>query len=321
MKIALIVFQVCISSLGFAEVVSVNYHVENDRGIPIRDAEVMTTTQKDYLVLPCIGSTKHKKYIKNTDRQGNVRCSFRCHHGDFNVYVEADGHYPFRMLYQRFRTDYDFATKSVKFFEKEKRMNVTLFRKVKPIPMRSYIGDVSWQAFGTNVWNKCGYDLELHDWLPPQGRGKVADFYIDHAARIDGETLDSVGHMTFDKYCGAYIVYSKLDDKRLLVYSADTNVNYATSFTATRMMRLNKGILEQRQILDEGQALVMRTRVKVDESGKIISCRYSKIYGPLLAAGVFKFRQSSFNPDDNDSNLEFDILANLSASPVSGFVP
>ena len=154
MKIALIVFQVCISSLGFAEVVSVNYHVENDRGIPIRDAEVMTTTQKDYLVLPCIGSTKHKKYIKNTDRQGNVRCSFRCHHGDFNVYVEADGHYPFRMLYQRFRTDYDFATKSVKFFEKEKRMNVTLFRKVKPIPMRSYIGDVSWQAFGTNVWNK-----------------------------------------------------------------------------------------------------------------------------------------------------------------------
>lgn len=63
MKIALIVFQVCISSLGFAEVVSVNYHVENDRGVPIRDAEVMTTTQKDYLVLPCIGSTKHKKYI------------------------------------------------------------------------------------------------------------------------------------------------------------------------------------------------------------------------------------------------------------------
>ena len=320
-KVAILLLVTIIDSVGLAERVTVDYHVVNDLGVPVKNAKVTTWTEKNSIIQSWYSSAEYDDYIRKTNGAGDARCTFGCHNGDFQALVEAEGHYPVQMSMQSFRTDYDFATKSTKFFEKKKQLNITLFRKINPVPMNSYLGNMRWIQFLTNTWNNCGYDLQLHDWLPPNGHGKVADLYVSHEATIEGDILYSHGHISFDDKCGGYIVKSKREDKKLLVYSADTNANYVTSFIAERKKRINKEVLEQQQILGEGEALVMRTRVKTDSQGNIISCRYSKIYGPFSAAGVFKFKQSSYNPEDGSTNLEFDVRSNLSKSPWFGFIP
>ena len=57
--------------------------------------------------------------------------------------------------------------------------------------------------------------------------------------------------------------------------------------------------------LKENQYLVLRTRTQVDATGNLTTAHYTKIYGEL---GYFRgtlFMQYYFNPNPNDTNLEF----------------
>ena len=68
-----------------------------------------------------------------------------------------------------------------------------------------------------------------------------------------------------------------------------------------------KGRLLERQV-----GLFLRTRVKLDTDGKIISANYAKIYGDIYfdARGEVKFGYY-YNQTPNDRNLEFDLSRNL----------
>jgi len=63
----------------------------------------------------------------------------------------------------------------------------------------------------------------------------------------------------------------------------------------------------------------LRTRVKLDENGEIISANYSKVHGDFQFGpkGYFAF-DYYFNPKPNDRNLEFDPEQNLFPSSVEG---
>ena len=58
--------------------------------------------------------------------------------------------------------------------------------------------------------------------------------------------------------------------------------------------------------------MVVRTRVKTDDHGNVISAHYAKIFGPFSAGDNFIVADEIvFNPNVNDPNLEFDVRKNL----------
>ncbi|NBB78348.1 MAG: hypothetical protein GVY36_02725 [Verrucomicrobia bacterium] len=63
----------------------------------------------------------------------------------------------------------------------------------------------------------------------------------------------------------------------------------------------------------------LRTRVKLDENGEILSANYSKVHGDFQFGpkGYFAF-DYYFNPTPNDRNLEFDPKRNLFPKSVEG---
>lgn len=57
--------------------------------------------------------------------------------------------------------------------------------------------------------------------------------------------------------------------------------------------------------------MVIRSRVKCDEKGNIVSANYSKILGTMRLVGGVGVKEAVFNPRPNDTNLEFDPDRNL----------
>ena len=63
--------------------------------------------------------------------------------------------------------------------------------------------------------------------------------------------------------------------------------------------------IEKTDVLCDDEYLVLRTRVKKDTQGVIVSANYSKIYGMFAIDRILYFRESFFNPTPNDPNLEY----------------
>ena len=72
--------------------------------------------------------------------------------------------------------------------------------------------------------------------------------------------------------------------------------------------------------MSDDEYLVIRSRSVVSPRGELLSCNYSKIYGPISCGGALCFEEMFFNPKVNDRNLEFDPQHNLKKKIVSGFV-
>ena len=181
-----------------------------------------------------------------------------------------------------------------------------------------------------------GFDLQVFDWLPPHGKGKIADFYYVRERLDDardkrfakrGESDfflfkngepgypklgDVIGRIEFDEHCGAYIGRQTGCASFPSVYHADPNREYLRSFPIS--IRGNGGHtiwLEEGDVIKGGEYMVIRSRVKCDEHGNIVSANYSKILGSMGLTGRVGVEESVFNPCPNDTNLEFDPKRNL----------
>ena len=64
-------------------------------------------------------------------------------------------------------------------------------------------------------------------------------------------------------------------------------------------------------LLDKNSHIVLRTRVKYDDNGNMISANYSRILGEFSVLPSVSVAESIFNPVPNDTNLEFDPERNL----------
>lgn len=308
-----------IPALAFAELVSLDIKVSDLDGRPIERAEVnMATKKKRALPYENVG---YKGFSSKTDNDGFLSERFFCCDGRVLCSVKAEGYYDEDLPDIVYRTNYDVRKKETVFLEDRKALAITLFPRLNPIPMYSYIGNVTWRNFGTNQVEKLGYDLKKGDWVAPVGSGEVADFFLSHRASLTDGVLDSAGLLEFPEGAGGYIVRSDQADGRMIVYSADTNACYRTSFLAGRIKKFDGEVISQVQVLKSSECLVMRTRVKKNSMGEIVSCNYSKIYGPLEIAGLFRFKQSSFNDTPMDNNLEFDARRNQGVRRLGRFQP
>ncbi|MBR5550274.1 MAG: hypothetical protein IKU71_11190 [Kiritimatiellae bacterium] len=314
--------------------------VVDDEGSPVANAVVKVGFSDSHVLLGGghrSGASSGGNAEARTDTNGNAVVKFNCQSSDFGWHVEADGYYRSESHKEHFEGEdvvVPPAIGFVKLHEHEKRGEAVLYRKKDPQPMYAYTREMGVKSPIAN--GRYGFDLECFDWLPPYGKGSVADFYYvrerpdetnmtvkarwrqsSFFAFKNGEPGypklgDVIGRIEFDENCGAYIGKQTGCSSFPTLYRADPNQEYLRSFPIT--IRGNDGHtvwLEESDVVNCGEYMVIRSRVKCDENGNIVSAHYSKILGPWGIGALMCPYEAVFNPRPNDTNLEFDPARNL----------
>ena len=281
---------------------------------------------------------KGSSYHAQTDANGEAVVSFNCVGANFRWRVVADGYYPSNPFEEWFK-DFDEvvvppAFTEVILHEHEKRGNVILYRKKNPQPMYAYSHEKVVKSPVAN--GRYGFDLQMFDWLPPQGNGKIADFYYVRERPDETNVVkrtvydksgfsqfrkgeagfpnvgDVVGRIEFDEDCGAYIGKKNACESFPSIYNADPKGKYVRTYPIVITYCDEFGVwLCESPIIGEDEYMVIRSRVKRDEQGEISSVNYSKILGSFGLVYSVNLKEAVFNPRPNDTNLEFDPERNL----------
>ena len=164
------------------------------------------------------------------------------------------------------------------------------------------------------VCSEPNYDPFLHG-----PSGKISDFRIERFSVTSNGTTTVHGSINFAPGCGAYIAKLPGDGHYPLIYEADTNATFLSSIPFEYNI-VSGRVVQSSQLLSEEQCMVLKTRAVANEVGEVVSCNYSKIYGPMFVGRRMIFDTLIFNPTPNDTNLESDSNNNL-ADPEEHYRP
>ncbi|HQF39353.1 MAG TPA: carboxypeptidase-like regulatory domain-containing protein [Opitutaceae bacterium] len=230
---------------------------------------------------------------------------------------------------------------------------IVLPRITKPIPLYALDFRVGSGLDGIRFQDRCewlGYDLEAGDWVQPYGKGKTVDIrfrfknaFLGYEVNVKDLAKEMVSSRRgyaarkeewteekFKRDAGKWDAELEIsfpgekeglceEVERFLPYSAlkmphqapaDGYVptwHYTANNYSPRTARENAGFF-------------LRTRVKLDKDGNIVSANYAKIIGDFqidAARGHLVFSYY-FNPEPNDRNLEFDPKKNLFPASFPG---
>ena len=164
-----------------------------------------------------------------------------------------------------------------------------------------------------NTKGRLGFDLAEYDWLPPYGKGAVADFYV---VREKDNVPDvgpyEFGRIEFDVDCGCYMGKQTGSKAFPATYHADPYGSYHTNIVLKCILHKDlRDWIEPLPVIGKDEYLVLRTRVVHDEKGNIVSANYSRILGEFKVNPSISSDEVIFNPRPNDTNLEFDPKRNL----------
>ena len=158
-----------------------------------------------------------------------------------------------------------------------------------------------------NQW--IGFDIQKYAFVYPYGIGEIADFEV--MIEWNGKWLPDYTGMGLnlrftEPYSGYYEQHVNPVSKFKGPYAADVGKTFYQSATFNeQIVSPTKRI---RHPFDENKCWIIRTRCKVDESGKLLSANYSVVYkinfcGEPDGRGGFRI-MGAFNPTPNDTNLE-----------------
>lgn len=187
------------------------------------------------------------------------------------------------------------------------------------------------------------YDLAVGDWVKPRGKGEVADIRFKFHNEFKGWKMDDErmaatrAHQNnrnvseerlrelYGKYDGELEISfpgekeGLVEEKgRFLIYSQLTMPHEAPmeGYAPTRHYTAKTyGFRTD----PENVGFFLRTRVKLDKDGKIVSANYAKVSGDFQfdARGILGLTYY-YNPTANDRNLEFDPKKNLFPANTPG---
>ena len=158
----------------------------------------------------------------------------------------------------------------------------------------------------------------IRNWDPPAG--EVSDFRIERFRVTTNGVETTYGWLDFAPGCGAYITTLPGDGHYPVIFGAETNatflsrIPYEYSSVSGRLVCISGP-------LNEGECMVLRTRALTNDVGEVVSCNYSKIYGPMTVLDEMLLESAIFNPIPNDPNLEFDVDNNLSDDGLRCYRP
>lgn len=199
---------------------------------------------------------------------------------------------------------------------------IVLPRILNPVPL--YANRANPGIPVQNEW--LGYDFEVADWMPPHGKGKVADIRFKFRNEFKGyqdNVKNFAEHIAFSKRAYAARKEEWTEEKFKLTtgkWDAELEVAFSgekeglfeeTRFLAYSQLKLPhtapvEGYVPTWRYISnsysprtarENVGFFLRTRVKLDEKGKIVSANYAKLMGDIYCAptGVLMFTYY-FNP-------------------------
>ncbi|MCF7689608.1 MAG: hypothetical protein K9M98_12605 [Cephaloticoccus sp.] len=281
--------------------------VVDDTGANVTDANV-TIDFVGYIQ----GSGKAYRGVTGDD--GMFRANGNAQHSVF-VVANKTGHYEARL--DRLSKDRNID------------MTVVVPRILNPVPL--YLFQANPAIPVQNEW--VGYDFEAGDWVAPFGVGRITDLRVRYSNTFLGwkfseKELAHIRHVNRDESEEIIRnIYGKWDavmdisfpgekegmheELRFLEYSKLELPHTAPADGYQPTWRYERKNYQPPTTRDN-VGFFLRTRVKLDPDGKIISANYAKLIGDIRFAhtGVLIFTYY-YNPTPNDRNLEFDPKHNL----------
>lgn len=308
--ILIIVFFINLSLFGF----DIKMRVVDDEARPVTEAHAGIS-----FVMYRQGTDV--EYDGKTDKNGFFGANGAAKH---SVYVEANkpGHYEARV--DRLPKDNDLD------------LTVVIPRIIQPIPLYARRADAVIPT--QNEW--LGYDFEIGDWVAPIGLGKFTDIRFKfrnefkgwrlsdknmvHSRQVNSTSTEEEIRNFYGKWDGELEISfpgakeGLFEELRFLKYSQLKLPHQAPLEGYGPTWRYTDNSYSP-PTTREQVGFFLRTRVKLDAQGNIISAHYTKIMGDirLAAQGSLHFTYY-FNPTANDRNLEFDPTKNLFPTNHSG---
>lgn len=181
---------------------------------------------------------------------------------------------------------------------------VVMKKTMAPHPMRTFDVDAAWPDDS----DRLGLDLEECDWVAPRGQGKQADVWFAKASGNSGENgepCECLGMQFGEPESGNGYICLERDcwsERGWLSVAPETG--YEEKLTVSC-----NGTLANELAMGE-KYLVVRTRVKRDEKGNIVSARYGLFRLIRLVPGKAGMAPASvcffgwMNMQDNELSLE-----------------
>lgn len=320
MKILSIVFLMWCSAAMTAQAVGApeamfTVRVTDEMGSVITNAEVHAGFVESIKPGWGWGGGKETRWKGKTDTNGLCVITAMCE-GEAGIAAGKDGYYWSSGYKVRF-TNF-VGTVAKRWQPWNPVVDVVLKRIGNPIPM---------YARSTREMNipveaeAVGFDLIKADWVAPHGRGVVVDFLfrLDRApSRVvstrygDLELYDVALLVSFpNEGDGIQSVTVPIRGGRsnLRLPATAPESGYASNLVKRVAREQDKQPFSN---IAEGGNYFFRVRTKKDETGKIVSSLYGKIYGDIRFGrdGVIQFLYY-LNPTPNDRNMEFDPAKNL----------
>ena len=212
---------------------------------------------------------------------------------------------------------------------------IRLQRVEHPIPLFvKKISDRNY-PYGGRVFDKgkgvLEFDFLVGDWLPPAGRGKVADVRFERMPQKDLGTGMNASGMTGRVYRDSMSVRFLGSDNGLIEIphslSAGLRIRMAPESGYLPTYSCWRGVGTDLQLASsykEDRDFCFRIRTRRNEKGEIVAAHYGKIYGDISFAPAMNPFQAVasvcmvyyLNPKSLDRNLEWDMKTNL--CPTAG---
>ena len=199
--------------------------VTDGDGMPVSNAVVSLGFSAGHIVF---ARGRSYDYETRTDARGKAEIKFKGKSSQFGWDVKADGYYrsgPHDETLKVEVTQVPPMFYTVTMLEHEKERTATLWKRINPQPMYSYrlSEAVDFTRKGPVKKGRYGFDLKLGAWLPPLGKGEVADFYYVRNIGEEPMSDGSVAWLEFDDGCGAYFGKQTGCKEFPSTYCANTN--------------------------------------------------------------------------------------------------
>jgi len=304
------VFCLCFAALSNAQE-SLTVYVRGEHGTPITNA---TVTLKTMNKLKLFGSNRADDFDSHTavtDTSGCAVIKFKCLNGAFCWWVSAPDCYSHEAEDCELKLK-EYNSLHPELLEHEIVKEVVLRKRINPRAM--YLRGSYPRVRIVRKDGVFGFDLKVFDWVSPHGKGVTSDFLVKQKYDEDDLKLSVSGALMFADGDGGYICKKHGNKSFSSAYKANTNEMFVSCFEFEEgWSKSGMSLLKRRNILNEDEYMVLRTRTVRDETGRLVRANYSEIIGPFtLTCKDVEMRLSIFNPDANDTNLEFDWHQNLS---------
>ena len=314
-----------VSGCAFSDTAKIEALVLDEiTGEPLHDVEVIGSFSVNHGWRAWKGYSGPNVSSNRTDKSGRCRLSNETNRGEAGCYGRdaPDGYYD-----NSCGGGYTFKHKDIFGVWQPDNLVVTLRvqRIVHPIPLfvkkvGQYGHDESSEDLFTKSEGVLHFDLMKGEWLPPIGKGEVADVEFKRLPREDfGEDFNGAG-VKGRSYKDSMLVRFIGADNGLVevATSASSKLKIRSAplegYTSEYLCWNGPGkALKWGESYDKNRCFCFRIRTRRDEEGKVVEAYYGKIYGDirLLATvsphvPVASVRFTYYlNPKNLDRNLEW----------------